>query len=317
MELVKNHFVEATPKSRKYTRATVIVMFVLITVCIAFARDVIAQVKQSYSDRLSLEVEQAKILSTQLNAAANLVDNKHWIGTMYNEVDLKEHTCYSIGLLLGQPASVRHIRLNRSPPLKATDSEEAHELRIIAQSLDNFVGAAKYVKHLTPHERSATWNLDCVGHLGIKGVPVATEDRATFYRLKNDGQVLQILGDIEQGFAARLRTLIEDNPKVTTVALGSGGGYVNEAIEAGRYIRARGLKTTLWNNCFSACPLVFIGGVERLVWSPYPQLGFHKFYTPSGAIPPTSSVYREVAVYVREALIYSVKPHCSYPSLLR
>ena len=118
--------------------------------------------------------------------------------------------------------------------------------------------------------------------------------------MKNDGQVLQILGDIEQGFAARLRTLIEDNPKVTTVALGSGGGYVNEAIEAGRYIRARGLKTTLWNNCFSACPLVFIGGVERLVWSPYPQLGFHKFYTPSGAIPPTSSVYREVAVYVSQ-----------------
>ncbi len=51
--------------------------------------------------------------------------------------------------------------------------------------------------------------------------------------------------------------------------LGSGGGYIDEAMKAGAYIRRKGLDTTLYNNCDSACPLVVMAGVERLNWSPY------------------------------------------------
>jgi len=262
--------------------------------------DEAAQPRDSAVETLSSEIQQAIILSAKLRSAANIVNNTVWIGTINHEIDLKEHTCYSLGLLVGQPDSVRHLRLNRNPSLKAADSDEAFDLRVIARSLDNFVGAAKHAKGLSPQERIQEWNLDCVGQLGIKGRFIETTGESTFYRLKNNGEVLQVLGKIEQGFAARLRAAIEANPRVRIIALGSGGGLVSEALEAGWYIRFRGLETTLWNNCFSACPLVFLGGVERSIWSPYPFLGFHKIYTESGAVPLTSPVYQEISEYVRQ-----------------
>lgn len=288
----------------------------VLVACLVIGSNVQAQ-SGSPQEILTSEIKSAEILSSKLRTAANMVDDMTWIGTMYNEVDAREHACYSLGLLVGQPESVRHIRLNRNPPLRARNSDEAHELRVIARSLDNFVHVASNSLKLSVDEQILEWNLDCVGQHGIKGYAIHTNRQNSFFLIKNNGLVLQILGDIEQGFAARLRAAIEANPRVNTVALGSGGGLVHEAIVAGRYIRSRGLETTLWNNCYSACPLVFLGGVERTVWSPYPNLGFHKFYTSSGAIPIASRVYREVADYVHEMgasphfvlkLIYSAEP---------
>jgi hypothetical protein len=247
---------------------------------------------------LSSEIAQASALSTRLWSAARLVDNEIWLGSMYNEIHVREHTCYSVGMLVGRVDSVRHLRLNRDPPLSASNAEQANNLRLISQSLGNFVGAAKYAISMTTDQRISVWNLDCVGQLGIKGRVVELAGAKIFYGLENNGQVLRVLGDIERGFAVSLRAAVDSNPSVRTVALGSGGGLVQEALEAGRYIRSKGLNTTLWNNCFSACPLVFMGGVERTVWSPYPYLGFHKIYTASGPIPLTSPAYQEVSVYV-------------------
>ena len=262
-------------------------------------RAIAAQISDYQPDALSAEIQQAISLSTKLRAVARSVDNEVWIGTMYNEIDAKEHSCYSLGVLIGQADAVRHLRLGRNPTLRATNSDEAHSLRVTAQSLDNFVDAAKHAGGLAPEERALEWNLDCVGQLGVKGKPVKLVGANTFYRLKKSGQVLQVLGDIEPGFTAKIRAAIESNPRVIAVALGSGGGSVYEALAAGQYLRSKRLETTLWNNCFSACPLVFIGGVERTVWSPYPYLGFHKIYTSSGPIPLNSPVYREVADYIR------------------
>ena len=132
----------------------------------------------------------------------------------------------------------------------------------------------------------------------IAGIPVRRTASATFYQVQNDGNVLQILGEIEAGFAQKLRKAIAENPSVKTVSLGSAGGSVYEALEAGRFIRKSGLSTTLWNNCYSACPLVFAGGKDRTIWSPYPSLGFHKVYAKTGAVPVTSQVYRDIQIYL-------------------
>lgn len=256
-----------------------------------------AQPSGSPLELLSSEIEQASALSTRLWSAARLIDNEIWLGSMYNEIHVREHSCYSLGMLVGRANSVRHLRLNRDPPLSASNPDEANNLRLISQSLGNFQGAAKDAISMTPDQRLSAWNLDCVGQLDIKGRPVNVAEAKTFYGVEKNGHVLRVLGDIERGFAVRLRAAIDSNPRVHTVALGSGGGFVQEALEAGRYIRSKGLNTTLWNNCFSACPLVFLGGVERTVWSPYPYLGFHKIYTASGPIPLTSAAYQEVSVY--------------------
>lgn len=249
---------------------------------------------------LTKEVREAERLTKALRASADKVDHEVWIGTMYNEVDLAEHTCYALGMLLGLETSVRHLRFERHPTLTARNSDQAHDLRVKAQSLDNFLNAAASSLKMSPGQRGIAWNLDCSGQYRIARVPLNTTGESTFYEVTNGGRGLKILGAIEKGFAAKLRATLEAAPQVEFVALGSGGGSVAEAITAGKLIRSKGLATTVWNSCYSACPLVFLGGVDRQVHSPYPSFGFHQISTSAGAIPTDSPVYRRVAEYIRE-----------------
>ena len=65
----------------------------------------------------------------------------------------------------------------------------------------------------------------------------------------------------------------------------------------GLLIRQLGLETALYDDCYSACTLVFLGGVERKVWSPYPTLGFHRASIDGEAIPDSDSLYDRLWTY--------------------
>lgn len=245
---------------------------------------------------LTKEIQEAKRLAPALRASADKFDKEFWIGTMFNDVDRVEHTCYSLGMLLGLSANIRHLRFDRSLRVART-SDEAHNLRVKAQSLDNFVSAADASLKESNDKRGITWNLDCSEKYGVG---VQQKGDSTFYEVTNGGRGIKILGGIEAGFTAKLRSTLERAPNAEFIALGSGGGSVAEAIASGRLIRSRGLATTIWNNCYSACPLVFLGGVKRHVHSPYPSFGFHQISTSAGAIPTSSPIYAHVADYTRE-----------------
>lgn len=246
--------------------------------------------------RLKSEIREAERLAQALRTSADKVDADVWIGTMFNDVDLAEHTCYSLGMLLGLEGNVRRLRFDRSVR-SAKTSDEAHDLRVRAQSLDNFASAANASLKESEAKRGIAWNLDCSGRFGIA---LQQSGESTFYEVTNGGRGIKILGAIEAGFTKRLSATLAQAPKAEFVALGSGGGSVAEAIASGRLIRSKGLTTTIWNNCYSACPLVFLGGVERHIHSPYPSLGFHQVSTSAGAIPTDSPVYARVAAYIRE-----------------
>lgn len=249
---------------------------------------------------LTQEVVEAKVLAKGLRDSANKFDSEHWIGTMFNETGLLQHTCYATGVLLGFSRQVKHLRFERRSVPRARSTEQAQDLRIEAQSLDNFVSAVTRAVNTPTEKLRHGWELDCAGQHGIQATPSTAPTVATFYEVTRDGKGLQILGDIKPGFTQALNAALIANPGVHFVALGSGGGSVAEALAAGRVIRARGLTTTLWNNCYSACPLVFVGGADRLIHSPYPSLGFHQLSNDHGAIPMDSPVYAIVAGYLLE-----------------
>lgn len=249
---------------------------------------------------LTAEISEATSLARHLRDSADKFDKEYWIGSMFNEIDIPEHSCYALGMLLGFERSVRHLRFDRSHPRTARDEGEAQDLRITAQSLDNFEISASAAIRMSAAEREITWNLDCSGKLKIAFLPVKQTGASTFYQVTKDGRGVQILGDIEEGFTAKLGATLRQTPNVKFVALGSGGGSVEEALAAGRLIRRKGLTTTIWNNCYSACPLVFLGGLDRQINSPYPSFGFHQMYTAAGAIPIRSVEYSIVSMYIRE-----------------
>ena len=262
----------------------------------------IARAQSSGDAGLTGEVREAKRVAQALSASADKIDAAFGIGTMYHETGMLQHTCYALGMLLGFDENVRHLRFDRNQSLAAQDSDQAHDLRVNAQSLDNFAIAVSTSLKMSPGQRGIMWDLDCSGKHGIPAVTFNQMGVSTFYEVidTDGGQGLRILGAIEKGFAARLSAVLAQNPNVTFVALGSGGGSVAEALAAGRLIRAQGLATSIWTNCYSACPLVFFGGVDRHIYSPYPSLGFHQISSSAGAIAPKSPVYVQVASYIRE-----------------
>ena len=151
---------------------------------------------------------------------------------------------------------------------------------------------------MSERDRVETWNLDCVRQHGIgKDQYVGRISSGAEFSVRDDQ--FFVLGDIDDGFFDRFRQALGKSSRVKTVALGSGGGNVRDAILAGLLIREKGLNTTLNSDCYSACSLIFLGGVNRNVLSPYPRLGFHQASAAGKALPPSNDVYRVVRDYER------------------
>lgn len=219
-------------------------------------------------------------------------------GSMYNGYMSVEHQCAILGRMLEHADAIRHIEEFDYPPMDV--SSDPHELLVFSISLENWVAAAQWAKNATEDQRINRWNLDCVGQFGIPA-NLFIESAQPEAEFVADGTQLHVYGDIDVGFAVRLEQALNSNLLVTEVTLGSGGGSVRDALIAGLLIRSRGLDTTIYGNCYSACPLVFLGGNHRVIWATPYRLGFHQIYTGTGAsIPLDDQLYDLVARYVAE-----------------
>jgi hypothetical protein len=99
------------------------------------------------------------------------------------------------------------------------------------------------------------------------------------YKLKETaaGLVLQAVGQIEEGEVARLADAIRrSGGRIAEIWLYSSGGNSAEGVEMGRLLRKSGLATRVPKGalCFSACSMVFLGGVLRRV-DPGAYYGVH------------------------------------------
>lgn len=215
------------------------------------------------------------------------------LGTGLNELHVAEHQCAILGRMLGQTEAIRELETSTEID---TDAADPHTIALAAHSLGNWAFVARRLLDTDRERRIEIWNLDCAGQMGIPvQAAIAREGPATFYEV--EGDILHVLGAIEEGFADRIVEALDSEPGIEIVALGSGGGLVREAIEAGLVIRRRGLSTTLWNDCYSACPLVFLGGVDRTIWSPYPDLAFHEASLDDAVVTGDAPVYATIASY--------------------
>ena len=249
---------------------------------------------------LPAEATEADEMASRLRKAADAIDDLRWIGTALNEYGADESQCYAIGRLLGRGAAVAHLKMDQSADLISKTPENARSLRVQAQGLENFALAIRNAISLQPSQRALVWNLNCAGKLHIPATFADQSAIHTFYTMTDDRRSIRVLGDIEDDFSTRLIGAIKANPAVSEIILGSAGGNVREAILAGEFIHSRKLNTTLGDGCFSACPLVFIAGVNRSIWSPYPVLGFHEVRDAKTgmALPHESDVYKVIYQYV-------------------
>lgn len=221
-----------------------------------------------------------------------------WVGPANYSIKFHTHRCAILGRMLGLSEAIQHIETFDYPPLDT--SSDAFDLLVFSLTLENWVAAARASLKMNRDERINVWNLDCVGEVGIAAnlFIETSQPNATF---EVNDQTLVVYGDINFGFFERLKNQLAANPNIQKVALGSGGGSVRDALLAGYEIRRLGLSTTLHGNCFSACPLVFMGGVERVLWAAPHRLGFHQIYTGDGnAISADDPTYEIAGQYMTE-----------------
>ena len=221
-----------------------------------------------------------------------------WLGTATNELGVEQHKCAILGRMLGRQEYIQDLEeFVVAEPKTEMSEEETFELLISARMLENWAYTARRILVFSDDERKATWNLDCVGSFNIPAI-AALEETTPNAKFRVEGDVLYVLGDIQPGFAEEFASYVAATPNIETVALGSAGGSVYDAMKAGQMIRALGLNTTLASNCYSACPLIFLGGVRRTIWSPYPTLGFHQMYMLNGvAVQPIDGRYQAIKEY--------------------
>ena len=224
------------------------------------------------------------------------VGGTSWAGTAYNGYQFDRHLCAIVGRMLKQVEAIKEIETLEYPPMDATS--DPHDLLVFSISLENWTIAARRALSMSRDERINVWNLDCVGEMGIPANHFMESAQPNAAFDLND-RTLLVYGDIEAGFFNRLKAELDANQEVTEVALGSGGGSVRDALLAGYEIRTCGLSTTIYGNCFSACPLVFMGGERRVLWASPSRLGFHQIYTGNGnGLPVEDPIYRLTARYM-------------------
>ncbi len=219
------------------------------------------------------------------------------------QVDVERHKCAILGRMLGRLEEIKLLEELDYPPLDSSVS--AYDQAKFAASLGNWVWQAEWAMAANEAERINTWNLDCTGHFDIPvTAQISHSAPEAQFEVDASGTGLRVYGNIDAGFHARFMEQLALHPGIVDVELGSGGGSVSDALKTGREIRARGMRTFLFGNCFSACPLVYIGGVERPVYTDLAvrhDFGFHRLALASGeALPDDHAFYDLIAAYVTQ-----------------
>lgn len=219
-------------------------------------------------------------------------------GTAYNEIGIDEHECAILGRMLKKSDLILHLEFIDRPDIQEAKSEEEVQYLLVTSILfSNWAHTARRILDLTDGERIVVWNLDCVGKMEIPDDAFVPETETAF-RISETS--LTVLGEIRPGFFEDFSKVLNDNPDIEDVFLGSGGGSVWDAIQAGLLIRSKGINTSLYADCLSACPLIFLGGaMDRIIWSPYPRLGFHRVSVEDVPVSDSDPVYELIYRYVK------------------
>lgn len=221
------------------------------------------------------------------------------IGTGYNGIDASMHRCAIVGRMLGLKGRVAQFE----PPLPEMSDPGDEGVAYAIGSLDAWLTQANKLCGLPRSAKAKIWNLECATQVGLSDTyfeDVELVARNEFYELSDDRETLVILGAISLGFYDRFVAALEKNPQAKIVALGSPGGAVVEAVKVGYLVRSRGLETTQFGDCYSACPIVFLGGQKRTVWDQTRAMGFHEVSVDGEAVGHDDPVYSLLYRYISD-----------------
>ena len=96
-------------------------------------------------------------------------------------------------------------------------------------------------------------------------------------RIGQDGRTLALVGDLIEGIADQVASILASHPRIERLTLTSEGGLVDEGLALGALVAAHTLATYVPETCASACTLTFVRGRGRFL-AAGARLGFHGPY---------------------------------------
>jgi len=231
------------------------------------------------------------------------------VGRMIRSVDVSAIRCQVLAEMMGIGDISGYIRYVsprpdeiHSPPADSIDPDTYDFNQILGYSwnLNTWMIAVEEFRSMNGDQRAEVWELSCHGQHGIpEGLLGPDWNTSASFRV--DDGILYVLGDIVPGFFKEFEAVLSKN-EIRVINLGSRGGSVKDAMQAGELIRERGLITALYADCESACPLIFMAGVPpRILVSPkqFYRIGFHQISANGVAIPLDSPAYKIIGAYVK------------------
>ncbi len=238
-------------------------------------------------------------LAQQYEAASRAITPRQVGEASDKTFDVKGHTCGVLGELLGLGSNVASGWTYPDPGI---DSRDPDQLWLYAVSLINYVRVADDLLKESDFAWRYIWNLNCSGNYNSSKWYKFEEGSDYTLVISDDKRSIHIIGNIKPGLLDALAKRLVIHRSIKRIELSSGGGLAHEAMKIGRLIRQRQLTTVVRDNCNSACTLLFIGGVERLVPAPYYDLGFHRASERGGTVSDFDFVYDDIKVYAEKMI---------------
>ena len=96
-----------------------------------------------------------------------------------------------------------------------------------------------------------------------------------------DGQcVIALQGQVTRDASRKFHGVTEQGRslgcRTTWVLLESRGGSLEDGLSLGKEMRFAGFRTIVRSTCASSCGLIFLGGIERVLFGPRARIGFHQ-----------------------------------------
>jgi hypothetical protein len=224
-------------------------------------------------DGVRVRIAHYEFLANQYLAAARSLNARRENTSQYQTLDVKEHSCGVLAELLGIRAGVAEGFTYPDPGLQSNDP---HELMLFAISLGHYIEQAQIILSESEFLWRYKWNLNCADAYSSSGW-VRMQDWPPYsIQISEIRDTLTLVGNIEPDLYNVIAKRLTIHRSIKKIELASLGGDGGAAFKIGRLLRKRGITTMVAGNCNSACALVFLGGVERIVPKPYWKLAFHR-----------------------------------------
>lgn len=123
--------------------------------------------------------------------------------------------------------------------------------------------------------------------------------------------VVALQGDINRRASAAFEKVLAETAsrrcnRPATLLLESPGGLVADGLWLGAQVRKGGLRTVARYECASSCGLIFLGGVDRVLWGARAAIGFHQAAWSRGTVrqcdEPDSGDSLKIRDYLRSMI---------------